>query len=206
MHILGRVLFILAVIGMVILAKSAFAAPQSMFLDFNSGVDSNGNSEGILQYNGAYGFNVTFNDDGSDGAWGGQANGVHVTNLNWGNEKAYTDDLVLGAWNSGYSWKGRDGNFHSSGIVADFSQGVSKVSLFDTDNDDTVKTLFAFDADGNLLYQTAAMAQTTFTIDTTRLFSGLSVFSTSATILSISSLVLIRIPPKSRNSVLVSGV
>lgn len=166
MHLVGKVLFFLAFIGLVLISRSSWAAPQSLLLDFNGGQDSHGSSEGLLKFNGAYGFNVTFDDDGSDGYYGGQADGVHITNQNWGNEKAYTDDLVLGAWNTGYSWNGQPGNFHSSGIVANFSQGVTKVSLFDTDNDDTVKRLFAFDVDGNLIYQTAAMTQTTFMIDT----------------------------------------
>ncbi len=150
-------------------SSSLFAAPQSLLLDFNSGSDSAGSSEGLLKFNGAYGFNVTFTDDGSDGAWGGQAGGVHINNVKWGNNKAYnTDgDNVLGAFNDGYGFEGRDGNFHSSGIVAQFNQGVNKVSLWDSDDDMSLKSLFAFDIDGNLIYQTEAMSMTTFMIDTT---------------------------------------
>lgn len=132
-------------------------------LDFNSGVDQNGNAEGDLVFTGPGGFEVLFTDDDSDGAFGGDANGVHITNLNHGNIKVGLDDLVLGALNS---FTGPN-NWHSSGIVARFSQGVERVNLFDTDNDGTFKTLFAFDETGALIGQTDAGTMQSFSIDTT---------------------------------------
>ena len=61
---------------------------------------------------------------------------MHVTNQGPGNIKAGSGaDFVLGA---------TDGD-HSSGIVAQFSPRVSSISFFDSDDDFTGKTLFAFD-------------------------------------------------------------
>ncbi|MCK4627042.1 MAG: hypothetical protein KAV00_17145, partial [Phycisphaerae bacterium] len=130
-------------------------------LDFNSGVDSLGNSQGDLVFNGSGAFQVTFTDDDSSGSNGGNAGGVHISNINYGNIKVGTGDLVLGAFNS---FDGPN-NYHSSGIVAHFSHGVELVQLDDTDDDGTLKTLFAFDEGGALIGQTAAGSQITFQID-----------------------------------------
>ncbi|MDB9519057.1 PEP-CTERM sorting domain-containing protein [Roseofilum reptotaenium CS-1145] len=119
-------------------------------LDFNSGVDSFGNAQGDLVFKGLQGFEVTFTDDNSFGSVGGDANGVHITNLNYGNRKVGSSDLVLGAFNS-FVW---NHNYHSSGIVAQFNQGVTSVQLDDTDDDRTVKALFAFNQAGDLIGQT----------------------------------------------------
>jgi len=133
-------------------------------IDFNSGLDSENKSEGNLIFYGLEGFQVIFTDDNSDGDHGGNANGVHITNKDTGNIKlGLTDDFVLGALNTNYS---DDQNFHSSGIVAEFSCGVELVKFFDTDDDTTVKTLYAFDKDGNLIGNTQAGSQITFQIDT----------------------------------------
>ena len=73
-------------------------------IDFNSGVDSLGKSEGILVFNGKNGFIATFTDDNSNGIKGGDANGVHISNKNAGNIKVgSSDDFVLGAFNSNYA-------------------------------------------------------------------------------------------------------
>ena len=137
------------------------ATPNVLTLDFNSGL-SNG-AGGNLVYSGAGGFTVTFTDDDSNGSSGGDANGVHVTNLNFGNiREGHPTDYVLGAFNA---FSGGN-NYHSSGIVARFSQGVTSVALDDTDDDGTHKILFAFNANGTLIGQTASGSQQTFTINT----------------------------------------
>ncbi len=130
-------------------------------LDFNSGVDSLGNSQGELLFYGGCGLEVVFTDDDSDGSHG-QADGVHINNVGYGNIKAGTDDLVIGAYNNFY----QSYNYHSSGIVARFNRGVHLVRLDDTDDDTTLKTLFAFDENGTLIGQTSPGSQQTFQIDT----------------------------------------
>lgn len=131
-------------------------------LDFNSGVDSFGNSQGTLEFNGIGEFQVSFTDDESNGNLGGNAEGVHITDENYGNRKVGTTDLVLGSYSD---YRGNR-NYHSSGIVAEFNYGVSLVRLLDTDNDWTTKTLFAFDEQGNLIGQTQASSRIVFQIDT----------------------------------------
>lgn len=132
-------------------------------LDFNSGKDDVGSSFGELVFVSASGVVVRFTDDGSAGDLGGPVQGVHITNGNYGNIKVGSPvDFVLGAY-SDYDSHGR--NYHSSGIVARFSCGASRVSLVDTDDDDTAKTLFAFDAFGNLIGQMTFPAQGKVTID-----------------------------------------
>ncbi len=139
------------------------APAASLSLNFDSGIDDFGDSQGDLIFQGVGGFQVTFTDDESNGGSGGNADGVHISNLNFGNIKVgHPTDNVLGAFNT---FSGPN-NLHSSGIVANFNQGVQSVSLFDTDDDTTLKTLFAFDSGGSLIGQTSAGAQTTFTIDT----------------------------------------
>lgn len=132
-------------------------------LDFNSPVDSAGNSQGDLVFEGLNGFQVTFTDDESSGTHGGNASGVHITNRNYGNIKVGSQtDLVLGAFNR---FRGSN-NYHSSGIVAHFNQGVELVKFLDADDDHTTKTLFAFDENGALIGQTNAATQIEFVIDT----------------------------------------
>ncbi|MHC4696266.1 MAG: CARDB domain-containing protein, partial [Planctomycetota bacterium] len=131
-------------------------------LDFNSGIDDLGSSQGDLFFDSGCGdFSVTFTDDGSTGNHG-EADGVHISDIGYGNVKAGTGDLVLGAYND------FDGpfNHHSSGIVARFNRGVQLVRLDDTDDDTTLKTLFAFDEIGSLIGQTAPGSQITFQVDT----------------------------------------
>ena len=121
-------------------AVSAQALPHTLDIDFNTGAVNGPGAD--LVYSGAGGFTTTFTDDKS-----GNANGVHITNGGFGNIKTGSaTDFVLGA---------TDG-FHSSGIVASFSQGVTNVSFFDSDDDQTGKTLFAFDQLGNLIGQDGA--------------------------------------------------
>ncbi|XOV85997.1 MAG: hypothetical protein ACFHX7_13610 [Pseudomonadota bacterium] len=131
-------------------------------IDFNSGVDSLGNSQGDLYFTGTDGFQVIFTDDNSNGAAGGDADGVHITNLNYGNDQVGTSDLVLGAYNA---FNGPN-NYHSSGIVAKFNQGASKVSFEDTDDDGTIKALFAYDQYGNLIGQSPFASQIDVVVDT----------------------------------------
>lgn len=136
--------------------------PETVQLDinFNAGVDDFGMSQGQLVFNGPNGFQVTFTDDDSTGP-SGDADGVHITNMNSGNIKVGSpDDFVLGAYNT----PGGNTNPHSSGIVAMFNQGIDLVSLFDSDDDGTLKTLYAFDIDGNLIGQTVAGSQQQFTL------------------------------------------
>ena len=143
---------------------ATLAGPMSLSLDFNSGFDDDGNSQGDLVFRGANGFEVVLTDDGSSGQ-GGQADGVHITNKDWGNIKVGTQDYVIGAYNE---WYDGNNNWHDSGIVARFNQGVHRVSLFDSDNDDIWKNkrIYAFDEQGGLIGQTAPGYQSTFSIDT----------------------------------------
>ena len=136
---------------------------QLLFLDFNSGADHTGRSQGDLVFYGDDNFQVMFTDDDSAGATGGNADGVHISNEDYGSDKQGTDDLVLGAYNT---YTGSY-NYHTSGIVALFSHGVFRVSLEDTDDDGTLKTLFAFDEFDEQIGKTAAGAQKVFRIDTT---------------------------------------
>ena len=132
-------------------------------IDFNSGVDSDGNSEGNLHFEGTNGFHVIFTDDNSNGSSGGDANGVHITNYNYGNIKVGQDDYVLGALNS---WANATNNYHSSGIIATFNQGARLVSFDDTDNDGTTKALFAYDEFDNLIGQSPFRSQVPVVVDT----------------------------------------
>ena len=136
---------------------------QLILLDFNSGVDHMGRSQGDLIFIGADGFQILFTDDDSAGTTGGNAAGTHISNQNYGNDKYGSDDLVLGAYNS---YKGGN-NYHTSGIVARFSHGVQRVSLECTDDDSTTKSVFAFDEDGSQIGKTAASSRVPFVIDTT---------------------------------------
>ena len=96
-------------------------------------------------------------DDNSSGSFGGLANGVHITNLDYGNSKdGHSTDFVIGAFNSSQSSK----NFHSSGIVGSFSKGVHFLSIEDTDDDHTNKILFALDKEGSVIGQTQPFTRT----------------------------------------------
>jgi hypothetical protein len=137
-------------------------------IDFNPGSGQNfdfyGNSSGDLFFTGTDGFQVIFTDDNSNGAAGGDANGVRITNQNHGNIKVGSStDFVLGANNTFIS----GGNYHSSGIIATFNQGATLVSFDDTDNDGTLKALFAFDEFGALIGQSAFASQVPVIVDTT---------------------------------------
>ena len=121
-------------------------------IDFNDGVDSDGNSNGILRFEGQGGFQVFFTDDGSKP----DAGGVEITNTNPGNIKVgSTTDFVLGAVDS----------LHSSGIRATFNMGADLVSFFDTDDDSTKKSLFAFNAAGELIGQSQPNSQVGVRVD-----------------------------------------
>ncbi len=142
-------------------------------LDFNSGVDSLGSSAGNLVFQGPGGFSVTFTDDLTDGVHGGKADGTQITDLGWGNVKAGTGDLVLAANNDSID---ATHNWHSSGIVANFSQGVDRVSFDDTDDDGTLKALFAFDQSHQVIGQTGFASMVPFSIDTA-MTGGLPIYS-----------------------------
>jgi hypothetical protein len=57
---------------------------------------------------------------------------------------------------------------HTSGIIAVFNQGASKVSFMDTDDDGTVKAVFAYDKDGNFIGQSEFKSRQDVSIDTTQ--------------------------------------
>lgn len=150
-----------AMLAAALALAAAPAAAVTLDIDFNSGLDNDAGSSPLV-YAGPGGFLVMFTDDESNGT-GGNAEGVHVTNQGYGNSKAGSPtDFVLGAFNSASG----SNNTHTSGIVAGFSQGVTSAGLFDSDDDATFKTLFAFDELGSLIGQTAPGYQTTFAIDT----------------------------------------
>lgn len=134
------------------MAASTAAAQVTESFDFNSGVDMLGNASGQLEFVTSDGVSITFDNDGS----GDGVNGVEITNSNWGNRFAGSDNLVLGSGDF----------FRSSGIVITFSTGVESVSILDADDDHTEKALFAFDQMGELIGQTAFGTQTTFALDT----------------------------------------
>lgn len=141
-------------------------------INFNSGIDSYGNSNGLLHFAGSNGFEVYFTDDDSNGSYGGDANGVHISNQNYGNAKVGSSDLVLGAYNN---YNGSY-NYHSSGVIASFNQGARKVSFDDTDDDSTVKALFAYDQYNNLIGQSPFASRTTVVIDTTMTLGGALIY------------------------------
>lgn len=152
------------------------ASATTIDIDFNAGVDSFGNSQGDLRFTGTDGFQVIFTDDNSNGAQGGDADGVHITNTNFGNIKVGTNDLVLGAFNDFHP---SGNNFHTSGIVARFNQGATLVSFDDTDDDGTLKALFAFDQFGTLISQSAFASQIPVVVEapTTGIHAGKLIFS-----------------------------
>lgn len=150
-------------VGLSLVWASSALAQGTFVIDFNSGTDSMGNAQGDLVFESPSGFVVTFTDDDSTGGFGGDANGVHINTIGYGNNKAGSGtDYVLGAFNA------PDGalNFHSSGIVATFSEGADSVSVLDTDDDSTTKILFAYDQNGALIGQTAPGSQSVFTLST----------------------------------------
>lgn len=163
MNILGtNVVGTIATANLVLaLALTQSAQAAVLNLNFNSGLSNS--SGGDLVFQGTDGFEVTFTDDNSSGSIGGNANGVHITNINAGNIKVgHSTDFVLGAFNSFIGNR----NYHSSGIVALFNQGVESVSFLDTDDDRTTKSLFAFDQFGDLIYQSVPGTQQIFAVDT----------------------------------------
>jgi len=92
-------------------------APQSvealtLNLNFNSGLDDIGNSTGGLVFNGPGSFQTIFTDDKS----GGFPPGIEITTAGPGN---LSTDPVFGA----------NDPQHSSGIIANFSQGVTLVAF-----------------------------------------------------------------------------
>jgi len=66
-------------------------------INFDTGVDVNGQSSGDLVFRGSAGFEVHFTDDGSSGSHG-SADGVRISNQNDGNIfVGSSNNLVLGA-------------------------------------------------------------------------------------------------------------
>ncbi len=159
-----------------LLTAAGSASGTVINIDFNAGVDDFGISQGDLRFFGTDGFQVIFTDDDSNGPSGGDADGVHINNINFGNDKVGDPtDFVLGAFNS---FSGAN-NLHSSGIVANFNQGATLVSFDDTDNDGTVKALFAFDETGTLIAQSAFASQIPVIVEapTTGIHAGKKIFS-----------------------------
>ena len=134
-----------------------FSSTSEFYLSFDNVTDFTGKTEGVLEFVDENSFKVVLDDDNSSGSFGGQANGVHITNLDYGNSKdGHSTDFVIGAFNSSQSGK----NFHSSGIVGSFSKGVHFLSIEDTDDDNTNKILFALDKEGNVIGQTQPFTRT----------------------------------------------
>jgi ficolin len=138
-------------------------------IDFNSGVDDFGNNKGSLRFTGKQGFVVYFTDDDSTGK---QADGVEITNQQAGNCHAAGNCNANQASKSGGFVMGSNndpgvGNYdiHTSGVVAVFNQGATKVSFMDTDDDGTLKAVFAFDKDGNFIGQSTFASQKDVSID-----------------------------------------
>ena len=153
-------------------------------IDFNKGVDDFGNSKGTLRFTGKQGFVVYFTDDNSNGR--SDADGVEITNMQYGNchkagncnanQASKSGGFVLGANNDpGDNFAVND--YHTSGIVAVFNQGASKVSFMDTDDDSTVKAVFAYDKDGNFIGQSAFKSRQDVSIDTSQTTDNRLIYS-----------------------------
>ncbi len=167
-------LFLISIFLVLVFSITVYS--NTIDIDFNSGIDSDGNSQGVLHYTGVDGFEVWFTDDNSNGTFGGDADGVHITNINYGNIKVGSStDFVLGAYNN---FNGGN-NYHSSGIVANFNQGATSLSFDDTDDDGTLKALFAYDQHGNLIAQSAHASQIPIVVNAplTGSFAGHLIYS-----------------------------
>ena len=83
-----------------------FSSTREFYLSFDNVTDSTGKTEGVLEFVDEDSFKVVLDDDNSSGSFGGQANGVHITNLDYGNSKdGHSTDFVIGAFNSYQSGK-----------------------------------------------------------------------------------------------------
>ena len=156
---------------------------SSVFVDFNSGVDDFGSNKGSLRFTGKQGFVVYFTDDDSTGNHN-QADGVEITNQQAGNcHKAGNCNTGQASKSGGYVLGSNNnpgvGNYdlHSSGVVAVFNQGATKVSFMDTDDDGTLKAVFAFDKDGNFIGQSAFASQQDVAIDTSQTTDNRLIYS-----------------------------
>ena len=150
-------------------------------IDFNSGVDDFGNNKGSLRFTGKQGFVVYFTDDDSTGE---QADGVEITNQQAGNCHAAGNCIPVQSAESGGFVMGSNnragvGNYdiHTSGVVAVFNQGATKVSFMDTDDDGTLKAVFAFDEDGNFIGQSAFASRQAVSIDTSQTTDNRLIYS-----------------------------
>ena len=150
-------------------------------VNFNSGVDDFGNNKGSLRFTGKQGFVVYFTDDDSTGE---QADGVEITNQQAGNCHAAGNCVAAQSAESGGFVMGSNnragvGNYdiHTSGVVAVFNQGATKVSFMDTDDDGTLKAVFAFDKDGNFIGQSAFASRQAVSIDTSQTTDNRLIYS-----------------------------
>ena len=154
-------------------------------IDFNSGVDDFGSSKGTLRFTGKQGFVVYFTDDNSDGGRG-NADGVEITSQQYGNchaagncnaaQASKSGGFVLGANNdAGDNFASVD--YHTSGVVAVFNQGATKVSFMDTDDDGTLKAVFAYDKDGNFIGQSTFASRQDVAIDTSQTTDNALIYS-----------------------------
>ena len=82
------VLVVCFVFGGLAPAPMARAVENTFEVDFNEGEDVNERVEGTLEFHGPDGFIVKFKDDGTDGSSGGTADGTHITDVGYGNNKA----------------------------------------------------------------------------------------------------------------------
>ena len=64
-----------------------FSSTSEFYLSFDNVTDFTGKTEGVLEFVDENSFKVVLDDDNSSGSFGGQANGVHITNLDYGNSK-----------------------------------------------------------------------------------------------------------------------
>ena len=153
-------------------------------IDFDKGKDDFGESKGTLRFTGKQGFVVYFTDDDSNGR--SNADGVEITNQQYGNchkagncnagQASQSGGFVLGANNDpGDNFQVND--YHTSGIVAVFNQGATKVSFMDTDDDSTVKAVFAYDKDGNFIGQSEKKSRQAVSIDTSQTKDNALIYS-----------------------------
>ena len=164
-------------------AKAKYTAPANSYCpDGTTKIDINFDEpdtkvvEGTLRYYGEHGFAVYFTDDKS-----GSANGVEITSQQSGNcvaanncegAQASAGGNVLGANDR----PGSGTDPHTSGIIAVFNQGATRVSFMDMDDDWTTKSVFAYDENGVFIGQSQPRSKQEVYIDTS-MTSGKLIYS-----------------------------
>ena len=77
-----------------------FSSTSEFYLSFDNVTDFTGKTEGVLEFVDENSFKVVLDDDNSSGSFGMvRTNGVHITNLDYGNSKdGHSTDFVPSNW------------------------------------------------------------------------------------------------------------